>query len=252
MTPEERLIRTIFGDDSSSIFIDYPYIVDGALSALLGVMATLEPKERRVIELRFGFENGQPKTLRLVGREFLLTHETIRTIKTRALRKLRHPSRYRPIVQFMYKPTVEDRRAVVMRERLYIEILRFYPEKVARQIAVEMKRPYLKRALRDLSTGNVAQMVRYSCGLTPRYCKTCGLITLPNWDFCSRECKLNYRHVTVICDYCGNPFQRRDITIIKRLGKQGLQHQFCSRSCFGKHRHSAAKASNHCQESLCR
>jgi len=56
-------------------------------------LASLAPRERRVIELRFGLEDGRSRTLEEVGREFHVTRERIRQIEARALRKLRHPSR---------------------------------------------------------------------------------------------------------------------------------------------------------------
>jgi len=60
------------------------------LRAMLG---TLPERERRVIELRYGLADGQPRTLEEVGREFGVTRERIRQIESKTLTKLRHPSR---------------------------------------------------------------------------------------------------------------------------------------------------------------
>jgi RNA polymerase primary sigma factor len=57
------------------------------------VLDTLTPRERRVIQLRFGLNDGHQRTLEEVGKRFALTRERIRQIEVRALRKLRHPSR---------------------------------------------------------------------------------------------------------------------------------------------------------------
>lgn len=57
------------------------------------VLSTLTSRERRVLELRFGLEDGRSRTLEEVGREFGVTRERIRQIEGKALRKLRHPSR---------------------------------------------------------------------------------------------------------------------------------------------------------------
>jgi RNA polymerase primary sigma factor len=57
------------------------------------VLGTLTPRERRVIQLRFGLIDDQPRTLEEVGKRFGLTRERIRQIEASALRKLRHPSR---------------------------------------------------------------------------------------------------------------------------------------------------------------
>jgi RNA polymerase primary sigma factor len=59
------------------------------------ILATLRPRERRVIQLRFGLIDDHPRTLEEVGRRMGLTRERIRQIEASALRKLRHPSRAR-------------------------------------------------------------------------------------------------------------------------------------------------------------
>jgi RNA polymerase sigma factor RpoD-like protein len=61
------------------------------------VLDSLTGRERRVLQLRFGLEDGRPRTLEEVGREFHLTRERIRQIEEKALRKLRHPSRSRKL-----------------------------------------------------------------------------------------------------------------------------------------------------------
>ena len=53
----------------------------------------LNPREERIIRMRFGFEDGNPRTLQEVGQTFAVTRERIRQIEAKALRKLRHPSR---------------------------------------------------------------------------------------------------------------------------------------------------------------
>ena len=57
------------------------------------VLSTLTPREEKVLRLRFGLEDGRPRTLEEVGKEFDVTRERIRQIEAKALRKLRHPSR---------------------------------------------------------------------------------------------------------------------------------------------------------------
>ena len=61
--------------------------------ALVAALNTLTERERTVLILRFGFDGGQPQTLEQVGQYFDVTRERIRQIETKALRKLRHPSR---------------------------------------------------------------------------------------------------------------------------------------------------------------
>ena len=65
------------------------------------VLDTLNERERRVLQLRFGLEDGRSRTLEEVGREFAVTRERIRQIEAKALRKLRHPSRSKKLKDFL-------------------------------------------------------------------------------------------------------------------------------------------------------
>ena len=65
------------------------------------VLSELTDRERRVIMLRFGLEDGRARTLEEVGREFNVTRERIRQIEAKALRKLRHPSRSRKLKDYL-------------------------------------------------------------------------------------------------------------------------------------------------------
>ena len=65
------------------------------------VLKTLTPREEKVLALRFGLEDGHPRTLEEVGKEFNVTRERIRQIEAKALRKLRHPSRSKKLKDFL-------------------------------------------------------------------------------------------------------------------------------------------------------
>jgi len=65
------------------------------------VLSTLTLREQRVLQLRFGLEDGRSRTLEEVGREFGVTRERIRQIEAKALRKLRHPSRSRKLKDYL-------------------------------------------------------------------------------------------------------------------------------------------------------
>ncbi len=65
------------------------------------VLKTLTPREAKVLSLRFGLEDGHPRTLEEVGKEFKVTRERIRQIEAKALRKLRHPSRSKRLRDFL-------------------------------------------------------------------------------------------------------------------------------------------------------
>ena len=68
---------------------------------LLGVLDTLTPREEKVLRLRYGIDDGKPRTLEEVGKEFNVTRERIRQIEAKALRKLRHPSRSKKLRDFL-------------------------------------------------------------------------------------------------------------------------------------------------------
>ncbi|MBR4235226.1 MAG: RNA polymerase sigma factor RpoD [Clostridia bacterium] len=97
-------LETPIGEEEDSHLGDFlpdedaPAPADAAAFALLkeqlmGVLATLTPREEMVLKLRFGLEDGRQRTLEEVGREFKVTRERIRQIEAKALRKLKHPSR---------------------------------------------------------------------------------------------------------------------------------------------------------------
>ncbi len=68
---------------------------------LAEVLKTLTEREAKVLSLRFGLEDGHPRTLEEVGKEFNVTRERIRQIEAKALRKLRHPSRSKKLKDFL-------------------------------------------------------------------------------------------------------------------------------------------------------
>jgi RNA polymerase primary sigma factor len=80
--------------------------VDSASCGLLkdqisDVLDTLNPREQRVLRLRFGLDDGRSRTLEEVGREFGVTRERIRQIEAKALRKMRHPTRSRRLKDYL-------------------------------------------------------------------------------------------------------------------------------------------------------
>ena len=68
---------------------------------LMEVLDTLTEREQKVLRLRFGLDDGRPRTLEEVGREFNVTRERIRQIEAKALRKLRHPSRSKKLKDYL-------------------------------------------------------------------------------------------------------------------------------------------------------
>ena len=87
VSPPTNLLLAIFGEGSSI------KTEAGLKERLNSALETLRPDEQRVLQLRFGLEDGRSRTLEEVGREFGITGSQIWQIEGKALRKLRHPSR---------------------------------------------------------------------------------------------------------------------------------------------------------------
>jgi len=86
LSPEQKLFTAIFGERLNSI-----QLKDNTQEAISLIKTWLSQREWRVIELRFGFDNGKAKTLESVSHNFEVTRERIRQIEAKALRKLRYP-----------------------------------------------------------------------------------------------------------------------------------------------------------------
>ena len=122
--PEERVreirkiaqdpvsLETPVGEEEDSHLGDFIQDVSGTVPAdeaafsllheqILEAMEALTEREQQVIKLRFGLEDGQPRTLEEVGKIFHVTRERIRQIEAKALRKLRHPSRSRMLKDYL-------------------------------------------------------------------------------------------------------------------------------------------------------
>ncbi len=105
-------LETPIGEEEDSHLGDFipdddaPAPADAASHTLLkeqleDVLSSLTEREAKVLRLRFGLEDGRPRTLEEVGKEFDVTRERIRQIEAKALRKLRHPSRSKKLKDFL-------------------------------------------------------------------------------------------------------------------------------------------------------
>ena len=104
-------LETPIGEEDDSHLGDFieddktPTASDSVASTMLKeqiarVLDTLTPREEKVLRLRYGIDDGRPRTLEEVGKEFNVTRERIRQIEAKALRKLRHPSRSKRLRDF--------------------------------------------------------------------------------------------------------------------------------------------------------
>jgi RNA polymerase primary sigma factor len=110
--PQPMSIDTTVGDDQEALLSDFiidedaPPMDEAATRVMLrmqvqAVLNSLTPRERRVVELRFGLEGDKLYTLSEIGEELGVTRERIRQIETKALRKLRHPSRSKQLRDYV-------------------------------------------------------------------------------------------------------------------------------------------------------
>ena len=105
-------LETPIGDDEDSLLGDFiadegqvsPYEATTKqlmLENVEEVLATLTDREAKVLKMRFGLHGAKALTLEEVGREFGVTRERIRQIESKALRKLRHPSRRKKLQDYL-------------------------------------------------------------------------------------------------------------------------------------------------------
>ena len=97
---EDSRLKEFIPDESSLSPFEFASheLLKGQLDEVLD---TLNPRERKVLELRFGLRDGRTRTLEEVGKEFGVTRERIRQIEAKALRKLRHPTRSKRLRDYL-------------------------------------------------------------------------------------------------------------------------------------------------------
>lgn len=105
-TPVGEGEESNFGDFIEDKTAENPYDITSyslLKEKMAGVLETLTDRERKVLSLRFGLEDGYSRTLEEVGKVFKVTRERIRQIEAKALRKMRHPTRLRQLNGFLDK-----------------------------------------------------------------------------------------------------------------------------------------------------
>ena len=112
ISQQPKSLSTPVGDDKEATLEQFvsdqsqPTLYDQVSRELLKealnkVLETLSPREKKVLIMRFGLDDGKSKTLEEVGKEFKVTRERIRQIEAKAIRKLKHPTRARKLKDFL-------------------------------------------------------------------------------------------------------------------------------------------------------
>lgn len=227
---------------------DYPlYLKDDGEGHSQGwvvrqILKILTPLERKVIIRHFGLNGQKPMTLREIVKDPVVnglgvSRTRIGQIKSRALRKCRHPNRKLILSPYFYQPTELDKRVTLARQELCDLLCNYYPPDIAFEIAKNIKRRYLRDVFQSLQKGEksgVALSLAVSCRVAISRCLYCQTPTIPGWTFCSKECHRAYNNITLICDGCGQEFTRNKTTLVYRLNKRGHRHVFHNRRCCGK------------------
>lgn len=112
LTQEPLSLESPVGEEDESTLRDFVEDVNAVVPAdaasfmllqedMAGILDTLDEREQRIIELRFGMADGRPRTLEEVGEEFGVTRERIRQVESKTLAKLRHPSRSQQLRDYL-------------------------------------------------------------------------------------------------------------------------------------------------------
>ncbi len=253
LTPAEKLLGATFGmRGGHDEFHDKPWVtlindnVD-INAAIHSVLESLTPRESLILTLRFGLNGDPPLTLEATGKIDGVTRERIVQIESKALRKLRHPTRARQLRPYLVDYDSHDEQAALARRELYESIRDSLPNltlQQARGFARRCTREYLAQALKaakeaDFKTLNRA--IVNSCYLFPndQDCLLCDQPALPSIDWCLEHIdQLDHpRRIVVVCTFCHKKFLRRQSLVIPRM------NSYCSRACFindGTRKHKRA------------
>jgi len=234
----EKLFRRmcVIGDRT---FVKYPMLYDEVGGVTVeafvgGVIWELDDRSQEIIRLRFGMGGeDKPMTLERVGERIGVTRERVRQLEYQALKRFRVDS----FERYLYKPTEHETFMASCREELAKRLEgKGYSKRVRVNIARVMKDEYVEMAIRQ--SGYIGGVLALSCGRRTSKCLNCDNLTVPGWDFCSKECRSKYRRITLVCDNCGKEFERLASSVLRSLGDrengmEGNKWTFCSRKCMG-------------------
>ncbi len=237
--PEAHLLAAIFGEFQDLDWLDKPTVADILEDVPLNLAVqsageTLTLREWGVLQQRFGLTGQPSKTGEVVARQYGVSRERIRQIEAKALRKLRHPMRSRPLKRYLLPITELDKRTVLARLELSSLLEPIVGLKLAPDLAKRTHRRHLTPAIKsaravDLQTLNTAiyQSCRIFTTISP--CLLCDDPAIPPWDWCIAHIEYRKRKATVVivCDGCGEKFIRRQHHLIRNKSA----HLFCTKDC---------------------
>ena len=204
--------------------------------AIRNVSQTLTERESSVLFLKFGLRDGYTQSFQELGTILNVTRERARQITMKAIRKLRHPTRFQHIRPFLYPYNRDDERAVMARYELHLRLSEVYPMELSFNLVMRLRRRYLADALKAVNSSSfrqLNQLVAYSCSLQMGICQLCGEPALPSSNWCLTHLELK-NQIIVICDGCGIKFPRNpsQLTQFSRLHGRTQHAVFHDKKCF--------------------
>ena len=205
--------------------------------AIREVSRTMTKRESHVLFLKFGLRDGHELSYKAVGARLNVTTERARQILMKAIRKLRHATRFAGYLQpFLYPYSREDERASLARYELHLRLSQVYPMDFSFNLVMRLRRRYLADAFKAVNRSSFRQLNRlmaYSCSFQMGICQLCGEPALPMSDWCLTHLDLK-KQIVVICDGCGIKFPRNPSQLLgySRLKGRTQHAVFHDKDCF--------------------
>tara|TARA_R110002020_G_scaffold165527_5_gene352987 strand:+ start:1324 stop:2316 length:993 start_codon:yes stop_codon:yes gene_type:complete len=204
--------------------------------AIRQVSRMLTEREAHVIFLKFGLRDGHELPFSELGANLNVTRERARQILLKAIRKLRHPTRFRHLQPFLYPYNRNDERASMARYELHLRLSEVYPVEFSFNLVMRLRRRYLAdafKAVNGSSFRELNKLMAYSCSFQMSACQLCGEPALPMSDWCLTHLDLK-KQIVVICDGCGIKFPRRASQLVGFSKQKGRTQYavFHDKKCF--------------------
>ena len=201
------------------------------------ILSNLPEDKEKFIRFTYGLRNGDARIAqkRVAARACGIHYDRVEEAESVAFLHLRKWAHL--ISPYRYFPTSEDLSEQAARSAIYEKLCSTgYGARISLEITMALKKDHVKEALKH--TEHIGTIVAKSCKRTTvNLCQNCNQPTLPGWTFCSKECQLSHRTLTITCDQCGKEFKRPTTQVLYDLkdkyGVEGARNIFCSPKCHG-------------------